>query len=292
VAWSALRSLAPYQTPPPEVERAFDGPPWPAGDLLLIRRRWPAAVGVRQWAPTVKSAPPGEELKRLIDDLRDPLLYGLDDRAHAGADLITLRELARGQAWLRDKRIPEDREITTIISGSLWAWDLPGELAPDASNALLCALILEVVRDLRLPGAQRLRSKINSGRGFELKTESVHLIRSCFARDSKEGWLRTTLLADRGFALPGVDRTAARWVGSLTSEGKSFINVLVREWAGSRIGNQWEQARRITADKIAHRFARLDVDQRGLARQAEARLRAIAQGDRPGFLGRRGKGES
>lgn len=292
VAWSALRDLAPYQTPPPEVERAFDGPPWPAGDLLLIRRRWPAAVGVRQWAPTVKSAPAGEELSRLIDDLRDPLVRGLDERQHAGSDLITLRRLARDQSWLQDKRIPEDDEVTTIISGSLWAWDLPGELAPDASNALLCALILDAVRDLRLPAATRLRSKINSGRGFELKQESVDLIRRCFSSDRKERWLRTALLADRGFALAGVDRTAARWVGSLTSDGKSFINVLVREWAGSRIGNQWDQARRITADNLAHRVARLDVDQRALARQADSRLRAIAQGDRPGFLGRRGKGES
>ncbi|WP_152360830.1 hypothetical protein [Microlunatus speluncae] len=291
VAWSALTNLAPYQSLPTEVERTFDGPPWPAGDLLLIRRRWPAAVGVRQWAPTVKSAPADEELKRLIDDLRDPLLSGLDDHRHAGSELIELRRLARDQFWLRDRRIPEDREVTTIISGSLWAWDLPGELASDAANALLCALVLDVVRDLRLPAAQRLRAKINSGRGFELQRESADLLRSCFSRDSKEGWLRTTLLADRGFALAGVDRTAAQWVGGLTADGKSFLNVLVREWAGSRIGNQWEQARRITADKFARRVARLDVDQRALARQAESRLRAIAQGDRgPGLLGRRGKG--
>jgi hypothetical protein len=274
------------------VERAFDGPPWPAGDLLLIRRRWPAAVGVRQWAPTVKSAPAGEELKRLIDDLRDPLLHGLDDQRNAGSDLIALRQLARDQSWLRDKRIPEDSEVTTIISGSLWAWDLPGELAPDAANALLCALVLDAVRDLRLPAAVRLRNKINSGRGFELKRESAELFRRCFTSDRKERWLRTTLLADRGFALPGVDRTAAQWVGALTSAGRSFLNTLVREWAGSQIGNRWDQARRITADNLSRRFARLDVDQRGLARQADARLRAIAAGDRPGFLGRRGKGES
>ncbi len=290
VAWSALRSLAPYQSLPPEVERAFDGPPWPAGDLLLIRRRWPAAVGVRQWGPTVKSAPAGEELKRLIDDLRDPLLRGLDDQRHAGFELIELRRLARDQSWLRDKRIPDDGEVTTIISGSLWAWDLPGELAPDAANALLCALVLDAVRDLRLPAAQRLRTKINSGRGFELKRESADLIKVCFTADRKERWLRTALLADRGFALAGVDRTAAQWVGALTSDGKSFLNVLVREWAGSRIGNQWEQARKITADNLARRVARVDVDQRALARQADARLRAIAQGDRgPGLLGRRGK---
>lgn len=288
VAWSALRALAPYQSPPPELERAFEGGAWPAGDLLLIRRRWPAAVGVRQWAPTVKAAPPSDDLTRLIDDLRDPLLRGLDHDRQVGADLLVLRLLARDQYWLQNRRNPPDAEVQAVISGALWAWDLPGRLAEDASDALLCALVLDAVRELGLPGARRLRSKINSGRGFELKLDSALLIKNLFSAERKEPWLRAALLADRGFALGGVDRTAQQWLGSLTSSRKSLLNTLVQDWAGNQIGNRWDQARRVTAERLAQRYARMDVDRRALERQADTRLRAIAQGDRPGFL-RRGR---
>ncbi|GAB3765023.1 GAP1-N2 domain-containing protein [Microlunatus parietis] len=295
VAWSALRALAPYESPPPELERAFEGGAWPAGDLLLIRRRWPAAVGVRQWAPTVKSAPPSDDLTRLIDDLRDPLLRGLDHDRQVGADLLVLRLLARDQYWLQNRRNPPDAEVQAVISGALWAWDLPGRLAEDASDALLCALVLDAVRELGLPGAKRLRSKINSGRGFELKLDSAVLIKNLFSAERKEPWLRAALLADRGFALGGVDRTAQQWLGSLTSSRKSLLNTLVQDWAGNQIGNRWDQARRVTAERTAQRYARMDVDRRALERQADARLRAIARGqsgssDRPGFLRGRSNG--
>lgn len=288
VAWSALRALAPYQSPPAELERAFEGGAWPAGDLLLIRRRWPTAVGVRQWAPTVKAAPPSNELTRLIDDLRDPLLRGLDRDRQVGADLLVLRLLARDQYWLQNRRSPPDAEVQAVISGALWAWDLPGRLAEDAADAVLCALVLDAVRELGLPGAKRLRSKINSGRGFELKLDSALLIKNLFSAERKELWLRAALLADGGFALGGVDRTAQQWLGSLTSTRKSLLTTLVQDWAGNQLGNRWDQARRVTAERLAQRYARTDVDRRALERQAEARLRVIGQGDRPGFL-RRGR---
>lgn len=285
VAWSALRSLQPHQALPAELEHVFDGPPWPTADLLLIRRRWPAAVGIRQWAATVKSAPADEQLARLIDDLRDPLLAGTGPgRQNAAADLIQLRLLSRDQSWLRDRadpgerRNPEDREVVSIISGALWAWDLPGELARDAKHALVCALVLDAVRELGLPGAKRLRGMINSGRGFELQLDTAILIKDCFTIDRKERWLRAALLADQGFALGGVDRAAQQWVGSLTSGGRSLLNSLVQDWAANQIGNRWEQARRITAENLARRLSRLEIDQRAIARQADARLRAIARG--------------